>query len=87
MVELTKIGNIEIDLQSIKKDMWNIISLDDEKCLINFKGKTDLAIGQVINRAPLILECSIAHIMDLIENSESVAPPENIMKVTKDMRK
>lgn len=87
MTELTKIGNIEVNIQEIKVSLWNIIELTEDKCLINFKGKTDLSTGQVINRAPLILECPLAHIMELIENSEPVAPPENIMKATKDMRR
>lgn len=84
MAELTKIGGITIDIQAIKQDLWNVVELTKEKCLINFKGKTDLVTGEVINRAPLILDCPIAELMELIEKSEPVAPPDNIMVVTKD---
>lgn len=66
MSRLTKIGTIEVDLKEVRSAMQNIISLTDNKCIINFRGRISERTGKIEPRAPLVLDVPIQEVLDLM---------------------
>ncbi len=58
------IGKITVNLIDLRDNLFNIQELEANKCIVNFKGRH--AEGLVEPRAPLVLECPIKEIIDLI---------------------
>lgn len=56
---------IEVNLVDLRDTLFNITPLSEDRCIVNFRGRVTDQL-QIEPKAPLILECSLEHIVSLI---------------------